>query len=60
MELIQHAVAKGQPSEMRVPGCAACSGVRIFILWQVFCAPSVSACWMLMDGFEYGALHGVV
>ena len=26
----------------------------------VFCAPSVSACWMLMDGFEYGALHGVV
>ena len=26
----------------------------------VFGAPSVSACWMLMDGFEYGALHGVV
>ena len=27
---------QGQPSEMRVPGCAACSGVRIFILWQCF------------------------
>ena len=26
----------GQPSEMRVPGCAAFSGVRIFILWQCF------------------------
>ena len=44
---------QGQPSENASPGCAAFSGVRIFILWQCFCAPSVSACgrcWMLMDG----------
>ena len=41
---------------------------RVCCVWRradlhfmaVFCAPSVSACWMLMDGFEYGALHGVV
>ena len=51
---------QGQPSEMRVPGCAACSGVRIFILWQCFVRlrSRHAGCWWMVS--VDGALHGVV
>ena len=39
---------QGQTSELRVPGCAACSGMRVFIYGCVLCAFGLGL-WQMLD-----------